>query len=149
MGNPERETVKTLFAEALGVPVDRRRAFVERSSSSEPIQREVLTLLEKHEEASVFFGELGEGLLPSGEDKEANRNMEEQDRMIGRAVSDYKVLEKLGGGGMGVVYKAHHEKLGRNAALKFLTPGLSTNDVAKARFAIEAKAASALDHPNI
>ncbi|HUF08570.1 MAG TPA: AAA-like domain-containing protein [Rhodothermales bacterium] len=75
--------------------------------------------------------------------------MEEQDRMIGRAVSDYKVLEKLGGGGMGVVYKAHHEKLGRHAALKFLMPAMSGNDIAKERFAIEARAASALDHPNI
>jgi len=69
--------------------------------------------------------------------------------MIGKAVSHYTVLERLGDGGMGVVYKAHHEKLGRHAALKFLTPGLSANDVAKERFAIEAKAASALDHPNI
>ncbi|HUF08571.1 MAG TPA: hypothetical protein VMO47_04575 [Rhodothermales bacterium] len=73
MGNSEREIVKTLFAEALGVPVDRRRTFVERSSSSEPIQREVLTLLEKHEEASVFFGELGEGSCPLVKTRKARK----------------------------------------------------------------------------
>ena len=144
-----REEVKSVFVEALDVPVNERRSFVERHSDSESVRREVLDLLERHDKAPGFFGKLGEGLLPKGVDPAESEHDMEMDSMVGKAVSHYKVLERLGGGGMGVVYKAHHQKLGRNAALKFLTPGMSTNDVAKARFAIEAKAASALDHPNI
>ena len=137
------EQVQRVFAAA--IDGDRRtlNELLDRECQNVDVRREVESLLEAHHRAGPM-DRLVADLAPAiSEARSSILGWE------GQSVGHYRVLEALGSGAMGVVYKAHDERLGRNVALKFLPRHLDARPEAKRRFLLEARAAAQLDHPNI
>jgi len=126
------EHIKETFLTASALPPEERSAYLEQACSGDTELRETVEEL----------------LLRGAEAPEFESPIRTKD-LTGRTIGHYRILEKLGNGGMGVVYKAEDAMLGRTVVLKFLAPEVTANPEFRERFLHEAKAAAAFDHPNI
>jgi serine/threonine protein kinase len=142
---PERwQEIETVFQQALDRPPLERASFLDHAcAGDEELKEEATTLIAAYAEAGAFFEQPAMA-------RDAHVLLRgDSDENLGREIGPYKIVERLGAGGMAEVYLAHDARLGRLVALKLLPPYFASDDMRLRRFQSEARAASALNHPNI
>jgi serine/threonine protein kinase len=144
MSTDRWQRVQDLFAAAIECgAAGRAQLLGDRCNDDPDLRREVESLLAWHERPGLV-DRLAPAIAPA-----AAWARTQVAGWEGRRVGQYLVLELVDAGGMGIVYKAHDARLGRHVALKVLPPHLSRQSAPKQRFLVEARAAAALEHPNI
>ena len=140
--------VDELLHSVLAVPSDRRDEFLRQQCAGDAgLEQEVRSLLDSHRNMGDFLER--PAIRVAAQTIAKTDGQEAGDQVLGRTISHYRVLGKIGSGGMGVVYEAEDLRLGRRVALKFLPESLGHDECTLQRFEREARVASSLNHPNI
>ncbi len=146
--NPERwQRIKEVAFAAMELQEGQRSQFLDKECGSDSELRRAAQALVDEDQRNG--GTIERGIASVAAGVQQRHTADDRDAMLDRTISHYRITEKLGEGGMGIVYKAEDTKLERPVALKFLAAHAIEDPEHKARFVREAKAAARLDHPNI